>query len=146
MRRAREVVLQQDHVADREVDFVWKALPANHQQQYLDLARESLDAEKRCAFLKDSFQSAAERLFQPQYEAVVRQLCLDLTYTTEVDMPRLGTVAPDVAHDPAQKKEKIANKERIGVRHTHERPARVCCNVATHKSIQPSNPCAANSS
>ena len=99
--RARQIVRGQDGLPEREINFVWNALPGPIREDFISDARARVQAEERRSCIQDHFLSACEGLFQPQYEPLVRQLCLDLTYVTEMDMPRLGTVASDVTHDPA---------------------------------------------
>ena len=45
---------------------------------------------------------AASVLFTNEFEASIRQLCVDLGYVLEADKHRLGGPPCDVAHDPAE--------------------------------------------
>ena len=101
-RRAREIVLLEERQSEHEVNLVWNALPAHCKEDFLSVEREREQAKERQLLFLDRFLLAADELFQPQYEPLVRQLCLDLTYISEMDMPRLGTVASDVTYDPAE--------------------------------------------
>ena len=101
-RRAREIVLLEERQSEHEVNLVWNALPAHCKEDFLSVEREREQAKERQLLFRDRFLLAADELFQPQYEPLVRQLCLDLTYITEMDMPRLGAVASDVTYDPAE--------------------------------------------
>ena len=101
-RKANEILFLEEHQSEREVDLVWNALPARCKGEFVSIEYEREQAERQQLLFLDQFLLAADELFQPQYEPLVRQLCLDLTYVTEMDMPRLGTVASDVTYDPAE--------------------------------------------